>query len=554
MIPIVDQVGMGLTPTIFAQTEGVGEAISKSLPFADDLVKSGTNLGIAVVFLVIGWIVALFAKKIVRGVLKSTDIDNRIVSWIGGDSQGKSLQIEDWIANLAFWLIFLFAIVAFLQKLELDGVSGPLATLLGKVTSFLPQVIAAVILIGVAWLLATLVKLVVTRVLDSMGLDERLGQQVREEGSSSDGQFSINQTIGNALYWFIFLLFLPSILSTLQLEGTLAPVQGLLNEILAILPNIFAGILIGAAGWLIAQIVRRVVTNFLTAAGVDRVGGKVGLSSASGKQSLSWILGTIVYILILIPAAIAALNALQISAISEPAIAMLQQVLNILPNIFAAGVVLILFYIAGQYVSEIVTNILTSFGFNNLFDWLGFSQAKAPTTTDDTTPLDLALELELEVDESAAAETKPSRTPSELAGIIVLVAIVLVGTLTAVDILQIEALRIVVGTILAIAGQVLVGVAIFAVGLFLSNQASNLIASSGTRQSQLVAQAARIAIIVLVSAMALQQVGLAPNIINLAFGLLVGGIAVAIALAFGLGGRDIAAQQIQEWLESFKKD
>ena len=91
MIPIVDQVGMGLTPTLLAQTggEGVGEAISKSLPFADDLIKSGTNLGIAVVFLVIGWIVALFAKKIVRGVLKRTDIDNRIVSWIGGDSQGE---------------------------------------------------------------------------------------------------------------------------------------------------------------------------------------------------------------------------------------------------------------------------------------------------------------------------------------------------------------------------------------------------------------------------------------------------------------------------------
>ena len=87
----------------------------------------------------------------------------------------------------------------------------------------------------------------------------------------------------------------------------------------------------------------------------------------------------------------------------------------------------------------------------------------------------------------------------------------------------------------AIAGQVLVGVAIFAVGLFLSNQASNLIASSGTRQSQLVTQAARIAIIVLVSAMALQQVGLAPNIINLAFGLLVGGIAVAIAACVWFG-------------------
>jgi hypothetical protein len=52
--------------------------------------------------------------------------------------------------------------------------------------------------------------------------------------------------------------------------------------------------------------------------------------------------------------------------------------------------------------------------------------------------------------------------------------------------------------------------------------------------------------------MALQQLGIAPDIINLAFGLLLGGIAVAIALAFGLGGRDIAAEQIREWLNSFK--
>jgi hypothetical protein len=53
--------------------------------------------------------------------------------------------------------------------------------------------------------------------------------------------------------------------------------------------------------------------------------------------------------------------------------------------------------------------------------------------------------------------------------------------------------------------------------------------------------------------MALQQMGVATNIVNLAFGLLVGAIAVAIALAFGLGGRDIASEQIREWLGSFKR-
>ena len=129
----------------------------------------------------------------------------------------------------------------------------------------------------------------------------------------------------------------------------------------------------------------------------------------------------------------------------------------------------------------------------------------------------------------------------------------LIGTLTAVDILQIEALTTLVGIILKLAGQVLIAVIVFAIGLYLANLAFNLITSSGTRQSKILGQTARIAIIILISAMALQQMGIAPNIVNLAFGLLVGAIAVAIALAFGLGSKDIAAEQIREWLNSFKQ-
>ncbi len=130
----------------------------------------------------------------------------------------------------------------------------------------------------------------------------------------------------------------------------------------------------------------------------------------------------------------------------------------------------------------------------------------------------------------------------------------LVAALTAVDILRIPALRTVVGVILAIAGQVFVGLVVFAIGLYLSNLAYNLIASSNTRQAKILGYTARIAILVLVSAMALQQMGIAPNIVNLAFGLLVGGIAVAIALAFGLGGREVAGEQLRNWLETFNKD
>ena len=104
-----------------------------------------------------------------------------------------------------------------------------------------------------------------------------------------------------------------------------------------------------------------------------------------------------------------------------------------------------------------------------------------------------------------------------------------------------------------ILGRILAGLVVFAIGLFLANLAFSIISSSGNSQARVLAQVARIAIIALVSAMALQQIGVAPDIVNLAFGLLFGAIAVAIALAFGLGGRDVAQEQVREWLTSFKE-
>jgi len=128
----------------------------------------------------------------------------------------------------------------------------------------------------------------------------------------------------------------------------------------------------------------------------------------------------------------------------------------------------------------------------------------------------------------------------------------LFATVAAVNILNIPALTALVSGIVIVFGRILAGLVIFAIGLFLANLAFNIITSSGERQAQILGQVARIAIIALVSAMALQQIGVASDIVNLAFGLLLGAIAVAIALAFGLGGRDIAREQVQEWLNSFK--
>jgi len=527
----------------FLQVNG-GNASPVGIDWQSLFGERVANLVSAILILIVGWLIALIAANLVKGLLKRTDIDNRIAGWLSGSEEGgQSFAVEEWISGLVFWLILLFTIVAFLNALQLEAVTQPLNSLLDEITSFLPQIGAAAILLLIAWVVASLVKLIVLRALRVANVDRRLGEQVGAREGEEE-QTTVSETIANTLYWFIFLLFLPSILSTLQLEGTLEPVQELVNRILAILPNIFAAIIIAIIGWLLAQIVRRIVTNLLFSAGTDRLGERFGVTG-EGAQSLSGIIGTVVFVLILIPVAIAALEALQIEAISDPAISMLEQVLDALPKIFTAAIILILAYVFGQYISDLVTELLTSVGFNNLFRWLGIPAPAAATTE----PLVAG---ETTVTPPPAPQTPGTRTPSEIAGIVTLVGIMLVATLAAVDILEIEQLTDLVDGIILIAGRILAGLVVFAVGLYLAKFVFDHVVSTSVRQSRLLAQAARISIIIFVSAMALQLIGIAPSLVNLAFGLLLGAIAVAIAIAFGLGSREVAGEQVREWLNSFK--
>lgn len=573
-VGIVQIVGVGVPirvhPSLAQVQVEPGTVVDNGFTYVQGIIQ---NLSLfvpqllgAIAILVIGLIIAQIAAGVTKNLLKRTNVDNKLAEWVTGRQGGADApKVEEWISGAVFWIIVVFTVVAVLNTLRLEAVSQPLNNFLNQITGFLPKILAAAVWLGVAWVLATLVKLVTTRALRVLRLDERLGEQVEnppeapgEAPRRTTTQFSLAETIGNALYWFIFLIFLPGILESLGLQATLQPVQQLLNNILGILPNILAAVLIGATGWLVAQVVRRIVTNLLAASGTDHLGARFGLRPTGGGQSLSWILGTIVYVLILIPTAIAALNALKIDAISTPAIGMLNQIMSALPKIFTAAIILVVAYVLGRFLSDLVTSILTSIGFNNVFRWLGLPSPVATRTTR------IIITPETSSDQSGFSgggqETVlqpsdvPSRTPSELVGIIVLVGVMLFAAVAATDVLQIPALTAIVGGIIAVSGRILAGLVIFAIGLYLANLAFNLIASSGSGQSRFLAQTARIAIIALVSAMALQQMGIAPDIVNLAFGLLLGAIAVAIALAFGLGGRDVAATQVREWLSSFKEN
>jgi hypothetical protein len=521
------------------------EAVSFVINLRARVIDFMPNLLAAIAILVLGWIVARVVAFGVRGLLKRTQLDNRLATWTMGQRPGeRPPQTERWVAAAVYWIILAFVVVAVLNALQLQAVSDPLNKFLGEIFAYLPRLGGALVLLGVGWAVATVARLAVIQELRRFNLDERLAQPLqpeaategtaaKPEGGAEVAPFLLNEALGDALYWLIFLFFLPLILDTLNLRGPLQPVQNLLDQILSMVLRILGALIIGGGGWFLARIVREIVSEIvsnllLVAAEANRLGARFGI------PQLAQTVGTVAYVLVLIPAVIAALKALEIRAISDPAVAMLEQVLRAIPRIAGSALILAVFYWLGQFLAGLVTQLLQAIGFDRLAAGLGLPSAPAP--------------------EAPAAEGDPStlvkrRTPSEIAGLVVWVGVVLFGAVPAVELLQFAALTDIVEGLLVISGRVLIGALVFGIGLYLANLAHSMIKSLGNPSSGVLAQAARVAILVFVGAMALQQMGVATDIVVLAFGLVLGAIAVAVALAFGLGGRDVAAEQIRQWLK-----
>ncbi len=476
------------------------------------------NFLAALGFLIGGWIIALIAAAVTRTALRRTNIDERVGRAISGEGGASPLDLEKWIPRLVFYVILLFGIVGFFNKLNLPAVSGPLQTLLNQISLFLPRLFGALGILLVAWIIASLVKLLITQLADRTRLDERLAQQA----DLGDGEgVSLSKSLATAAYWIIFLLFLPALLNQLGVEGLVAPVQGMVGSILASIPNAFSAGLILLVGWFIARIVRQIVVNLLKVAGADRVGERVGLRA---DQSLSGLAGTIVYALIMVSVIITALGELNVEAISGPATAMLTTVLEVVPAIFGAALILVLAYLVARLLAGLVTSLLSGIGFDSLPEKMGLR----------------------------ADAFVGQRTPSEIVGFLVIVAAMLFAATEAASLLGFTRLSEMISNFTSFGGQVLLALVLFGIGFYLANLARNLILSAGGEQSMFTANLARVAILVFVTAMALRQMGIADEIVNLAFAILLGAIGIAVALAFGLGSREIAAGEVSRWLHSMR--
>lgn len=477
------------------------------------------NFLTGLLLLIVFWIIGNIVSRILRGLLNRGNVDGLLQKNVGDIG----FSLSNILPTIAKWFIILFGIVAFLQRINLPMVSEPINGLLNQITGFVPSIFGALILGAIAFVLATVVKTVVTKGAESLNLEGRvnsLGSKVEDvvDGDGYDTsvsstevqESSIAPALGTGLFWLVILMFLPSILDKLGMSSLVEPLNGMLSQMTGFLPNILSAVIIGGIGYIVAKILRQVLEGLLGATPIDGFGKRAGLD-----MSISSLVGQLVFAVVMLLVIVQALDALRMPAISGPATSMVDQIFAVAPKLVGATLVLGISYYVGKIIAGLVQGLLEGSGFDSM-------------------PQKMGLNL------------NSSRSLSSWAGLAIMVAIMAVAATAAVGMLGIDSLTDITGTLVGLGGNVLFGAILLGAGLWLANMAYNFATEAGI--SKLWAQLIRAAIMVLVAAMALNAIGIGESIVELAFGIGLGAIGIAAALAFGLGSRDIAGRQMEKFV------
>ncbi|WP_230772583.1 mechanosensitive ion channel [Sphingomonas sp. Leaf4] len=381
-----------------------------------------------------------------------------------------------------------------------------------------PRLLAALVILGIGWLIARGVKWGVARLVNRTPL----ARHANDPSLTERHPDSVGAQVGDAVYWVVLLIALFLATQPLGLTGATGPLGDMLRGFGQAVPHIIGAGLIFFLGYVLAKVARKAVEAVVTASHVERFSARIGGDMPTDPSMLSRTIGAIVFALIIIPVAIAALDTLNIAAISQPATAMLRIILDAIPHVIAAGLILAVAYAIGKFASRLAAQFLATTGFNRAVGSTGLWQQ--------------------------TTQRSDALTPSKAVGNGVFAAILIFGLMEAFRQLNFAYGSRIMAEVLSLFGQVVFGAIIIFAAVVIARLIARAIESNGQEGARVAAPVVRVAIIVLGTAIGLRFMGLADDIINLAFGLILGAVAVAFAVAFGLGGREPARRAVSRML------
>ena len=350
------------------------------------------------------------------------------------------------------------------------------------------------------------------------GAINRFGFAKSANEAAGPGKKTVGGSIGQALFWVLMLGVFAAALAAMGMQSLVAPVEDMYTTFAGYIPQLFGAALIFIFGGIFATIAQRAVFHVASASPLDEWVGKAGFSKSPDDEGLSKGVSWVVYALIIIPVAIAGLERVGIPAISDPATEMLNQVVAALPKVLLAAILLAIAYAISRFVSTLINAVLPNFGLDDAAKKYGIL-------------------------------TDSDVTLTNVVSTIATVAIMLFGAVEATKALGFDMLSDFVTIIIEQGGSILFGTVIIIGGVIFSGIVANLIDGVGDGISDQAAKLVKAIIMGLAILMGISRMGLDPTggefILQAALILLIGA-AIAGGIAFGLGGKEWAAKQLDK--------
>lgn len=367
-------------------------------------------------------------------------------------------------------------------------------------------VIKAVLLLLLAFITAAVVKSLVVKLFTRTKLNALFKQADSASGKEKSADF-----IGKLAHLLVFLLFVPGIFESLGMREVSSPILNLLNTLWGYLPNILAAVLVLWVGFFIARLVRELLVPVFGRLKVDTLQEKAGIQ-VSDTGRLSNTLAYIAYVLILIPVIIAALQVLNIEAVSSPAIRMLDTIFEFIPNILAALIIIIIGCMVAKFSGNIVESLIASAGFDSKL-------------------------------QEHLTEKENGFILSKVIGKTVHIIMVVFFIVESFSVLHLSILTNIGNAIIGYMPYILASALILLVCYVCDGLAGKALLK---RNHAVLAMVSRVAIYTVGIFMVLSELGIAKEIVNTAFVLIIAALAIAFAISFGIGGRDFAGKTLKK--------
>lgn len=460
------------------------------------------NIIASIIILLVGLALASIVITKLEYVLTKTKLFSNLEHEITGKEGGTSTSAIKILLKFIYYIFMIFIIGIIMEKLGFSRLVNPILNLLDPIFSYIPNVLGGVVLLIVAIVLAKLSQKFSEIFFKKMKVDE----QINTEGASLAKIFS------EIISLVVFILILPGVLAALKLDKILIPITDMLTKFLNYIPSLIAAALVLIVGWFIASKLKDILKGVLDSFKLDEKLSVDGKVLFEGK--LSNVIANIVYVLVLIPVFSASLNYLGLDIIISPVISMLNILFNYIPNLVGVALVIVIALYFGRIIENIIMNLLIGLKFDSHLEKIGLKTVE--------------------------------NNYSKLIGKFSKILIIYFAIIQSIEILNFGSLQNLSLRLTLLLGNILLGVIVITVGILIANYVAKIIKNTSLTNKNQIANIAKIAIIVFVGAMGLRQMGIANEIINLAFGFTIGALAVAFAIAFGIGGKDLAKEKLQK--------